>query len=228
MNGDLNLPPVATVRTRLSDSVFDSLCDAIVEGSLPPGERLTEARLANALEVSRMPIREALAKLERRHLVERDQNGTCYVATWDKVTLWEVATLRGALEALVVELAIPNLTSEDLDYLEGIIIQMERALARGDYDRLIQLDIRFHSHIWSCTGHSLLRETLEEMKPQVRYFMYLTRPGDEESYPETHRQVIAVLRQGDAARAKAAIREHTLTTAERAISRLELTPPPWS
>jgi DNA-binding GntR family transcriptional regulator len=224
MSEQLNLSPVTAVRTKLSDTVFESLCDAIVDGSLPPGERLVEARLAEALQVSRMPIREALAKLERRHLVERDQNGTCLVATWNKLMLREVATLRGALEALVVTLAIPNLTSEDMDHLEGIITQMERAVVRGDYDWLIQLDIAFHSHIWSRTGHSLLQETLEEMKPQVRYFMYVTRPGDEEAYPQTHREVIAVLRQGDAEKAKAAIRQHTLTTAERAISRLELNP----
>ena len=221
MNEPLNLPPVDAVRTRLSDSVFDSLCDAIVEGSLPPGERLPEARLAGALKVSRMPIREALVKLERCHLVERDQSGTCRVARWDKQLLWEVATLRGALEGLVVKLAIPNLTSEDLFRLEGIILQMERAVVQGNYDRLIRLDIQFHSHIWSCTGHSLLQEALEEMQPQVRYFMSVTRPGDEETYPETHRQVLEVLRQGDAQRAEAVIREHTLTSAERAIARLE-------
>jgi DNA-binding GntR family transcriptional regulator len=225
MSTRLNLRPVDAVRTRLSDSVFDSLCDAIVEGTLSPGERLPEARLARALEVSRMPVREALAKLERRHLVERDQNGTCYVSRWDKVMLWEVATLRGALEGLVVKLSISNLTSEDLDQLELIITQMEQAVSRGDDDRLIQLDISFHSQIWSCAGHRLLQETLEDMKPQVRYFMYVTRPGDEESYPDTHREVIKVLRQGDAEQAEATIREHILTTAERAIARLELPSP---
>jgi len=226
MSAQLNLSPVSAVRTKLSDSVFDSLCDAIVEGTLSPGERLPEARLAEALQVSRMPVREALAKLEHRHLVDRDQNGTCHVARWDKVMLREVATLRGALEGLVVKLAIGNLTSEDLDHLEGIITQMELAVSRRDYERLIQLDMRFHSHIWACTGHRLLQDALEEMRPQVRYFMYLTRPGDEESYPETHREVIDVLRQGDARQAEAVIREHTLTTAERAIARLEPSPPP--
>jgi DNA-binding GntR family transcriptional regulator len=220
----LKLPPVEAVRTRLSDSVFDSLCDAIVEGSLLPGERLVEAMLAETLEVSRMPVREALVKLERRRLVERDQTGTCRVARWDKVTLWEVATLRGALEVLVVKLAIPNLTSSDVDQLEEVIGQMERAVARGDSERLIRLDMRFHSHLWSCAGHKLLQDVLEEMKPQVRYFMYVTRPGDEETYPGTHREVMEVLRQGDAERAEVVIREHILTTAERAIARLVVGP----
>jgi DNA-binding GntR family transcriptional regulator len=224
MAAKLDLFPVTAVRTRLSDSVFDSLCDAIVEGILTPGERLPEERLAKALKVSRMPVREALADLERRHLVERDQNGTCCVAKWDKVMLREVATLRSALEGLAVKFALPNLAPEDIDQLEGIITQMERGVSRGDYERLIHLDISFHSHIWSCTGHTLLQDTLAEMKPQVRYFMYLTRPGDEETYPDTHREVLEVLRLADAERAEAVIREHTLTTAERAIARLQLNP----
>jgi DNA-binding GntR family transcriptional regulator len=221
MSLGLNLSPVAAVRTKLSHSVFDALCDAIVEGTLPPGERLPEARLAEALNTSRMPVREALAQLEHRHLVERDASGTCVVARWNRQHLWEVATLRGALEGLVVRLAAVQLTPEDADHLEGVITQMERALERGEYDRLIQLDIQFHSYVWSCTGHRLLQEALEDMKPQVRYFMYVTRPGDESSYPETHREVLDVLRSGDADRAEAVIREHTLTTAERAIARLE-------
>jgi DNA-binding GntR family transcriptional regulator len=213
---------VAAVRTRLSDSVFDSLCDAIVDGTLPPGERLPEARLAESLDTSRMPVREALARLEKRHLVERDASGTCVVARWDRQHLWEVATLRGALEGLVVRFAAEKFTAENADYLEGVITQMERAVQRGDYDRLIQLDIQFHNYIWSCTGHRLLQEALEEMKPQVRYFMYMTRPGDEETYPQTHREVLDVLRAGDPDQAEAVIREHTLTTAERAIARMEL------
>jgi DNA-binding GntR family transcriptional regulator len=222
MDNSLGLSPITTQRKKLSDHVFDSLCEAVVKGTLPPGERLPEARIARALNVSRMPVREALTRMERRHLVERDPGGTCLVARWDRQMLWEVATLRGALEGLVVELAIPNLTSEDLDYLEGIITQMEGAVRRDDYERLILLDIEFHSYVWSCTGHKLLQGMLEELKPQVRYFMYLTRPGDEETYPRTHQEVIDVLRAGDAARAKEVVGEHTLTTAERAIARLGL------
>jgi DNA-binding GntR family transcriptional regulator len=214
------LEPITAERKKLSDYVFDSLCDGIVEGTLPPGERLTEARLAEALNVSRMPVREALTKLEERHLVERDAGGTCYVARWDEQVLWEVASLRGALEGLVVKLAMANLTVEDLAYLEDVVSQMETAIKRGDYDRLIFLDIEFHSHIWSRTGHKLLQEMLDVIRPLVRYFMYVTRPGDEATYPETHREVIEVFRAGDFARAEAVIQQHTLETAERAIARL--------
>jgi DNA-binding GntR family transcriptional regulator len=221
MSFESKLSPVSTARQKLSDVVFDALCDAIIGGDLPPGERLREAQIAQALGVSRTPVREALLELESRHMVQRDAAGACYVAHWNRQILWEVATLRATLADLAVSLAIPNLGTEDYERLESLITQMEGAVQRGDYERLVDLDIRFHSAIWAQADHALLQETLARMMPQVRYFMLLTRPGDETDYPETHRQLLRMLRQRDPAVAGRAVREHILTTGERAIGRLE-------
>jgi DNA-binding GntR family transcriptional regulator len=98
---------------------------------------------------------------------------------------------------------------------------MEAALRRGDVDRLVTLDIQFHSYLWSRAGHRLLQQALEEMQAQVRYFMYLTRPGDEAGYPVMHHKLLEVLRSGDVDRAVEAVREHILVTAERAVGRLD-------
>lgn len=220
MSLESRLSPIATARQKLSDTVFDALCDAIIGGDLPPGERLREAEIAQALGVSRTPVREALLELEARHMVERDAAGACYVARWDRQILWEVATLRATLAALAVSLAIPNLDIEDFERLQGLITQMDGAVQRSDYERLVDLDIRFHSAIWARAQHGLLQETLARMMPQVRYFMFLTRPGDEAQYPETHRALLVTLKQGDPAVAGEAVRQHILATAERAIGRL--------
>jgi DNA-binding GntR family transcriptional regulator len=216
----LNLSPVVTQPKKLSDHVYSSICDAIIEGGLSPGQRLREAQVATALGVSRTPVREAFARLVDQHLVVRDASGAYLVARWNRQVLWEVATLRGALEGLAVSLAAENLSPKDFDHLEGLILQMEAAVKRQDYERLMSLDLLFHSHIWSRTGHELLEEALAQMRPQIRHFMAITRPGDEEGYPATHRLLIDILRRGDAKAARAAIREHTLSTAEQAITRL--------
>jgi DNA-binding GntR family transcriptional regulator len=215
------LPAVTTHKQKLSDSVYDVLCEYIVTGQLRPSQRLREARVAAALEVSRTPVREAFAKLEAQHLLERDSTGGYLVASWDKTVLWEVATLRAALEGLAITLACTRLTPADFDYLQSIILQMDGAYQRGDYDRLINLDITFHSYIWAHTGHTLLTHQLEEMKAQVRYFMYLTLPGDEKDYAASHQELLDVLREANVEKAVSAIREHTHTTAERAIHRLK-------
>ena len=173
-------------------------------------------------EFSRTPIREALIKLERQHLLRHQTNGAYFIAEWDKKTLWELATLRSTLEGLAISLAIKNIVQEDYFFLETLIDSMDRTIKQKDYDKLILLDMQFHNYIWSRSGHSLLQETLEQMTPQIRYFMMITKLGDDESYPTTHRQLINVLKQGDLVKAKEVIQEHILETAANLISQLNI------
>jgi DNA-binding GntR family transcriptional regulator len=218
----LNLSPITKQGKKTSDFVFEALSKSIVVGELKPGQRLREVEIALALGVSRTPLREALIKLEQQHLLRHQTNGAYFIAEWDKKTLWEVATLRGVMEGLAISLAIKNINQEDFFHLETLIESMDRLVERKDYDKLILLDIQFHNFIWSRSGHALLQETLEQMTPQIRYFMMITKLGDEESYPTTHRQLLDVLKQGDADKAKEIVQEHILETAAHLISQLNI------
>ncbi len=215
-----NLSPIQTRRNVLSDHVYDALCQHIIEGKLIPGERLREAQVAEALGVSRTPVREAFARLERQNLLRKEASGAYYVQEWDRKTLWEVATLRAVLEGLGIRLACQNFSEEDYAALEEVIAKMDAAFERGDTDRLIALDIEFHHQLWVRADHALLQQALEEMKAQVLYFMYYTRPGDEKDYPSSHRTLVNIMRSGDEAKASETIQEHIRTTAMRAIARL--------
>ncbi|MCJ7623289.1 MAG: GntR family transcriptional regulator [Anaerolineaceae bacterium] len=207
-------------RVVLSDHVYEALCEQIIAGNLTPGQRLREAQIAQSLGVSRTPVREAFAKLEAQNLLHKDASGAYYILHWDEKTLWEVATLRGVLEGLAIQLACPGFTPEDYDILNGIIHQMEAAKRRKDSDRLIALDIAFHRHIWSRCGHSLLWQTLEDMKARILYFMYTTRPGDEADYPITHHELVNLLKENNQSKANKTIQKHIHLSAERAITRL--------
>lgn len=215
------LPAIESHRQKLSDSVYDVLCDYIVRGKLAPGQRLREAEVAVGLDVSRTPVREAFARLERQHLLDRDLTGAYLVASWDRQVLWEVATVRGTLEVLAISLVSEKLAQADFDYLQSLILQMEAAYRRGDYEALIDLDITFHSYIWSRTEHTILIEMLNSIKALVTFFIYLTRPGDEERYAQQHQQLLDVLREKDIKKAVEAIKQHTMASAEEAIARIE-------
>lgn len=215
------LSPIQTRRNVLADHVYEAVCRHITAGKLAPGERLREAQIAEALGVSRTPVREAFARLERQNLLIKDGTGAYYVRRWDHASLWEVATLRAALEGLGTPLAMDNLKPEDYTRLEEIITAMQSANERGDAERLIVLDIEFHSFLWAHYGHTLLQQTLEEMKAQVMYFMYLTRPGDEGDYPDSHRHLVEILKTGNRELAGQTVQEHIRSTALRAIERLE-------
>jgi DNA-binding GntR family transcriptional regulator len=198
--------------------VYDALSEAIVEGKLPSGERLRETQMAEALGVSRTPVREAFARLKQQRLLRSDASGAYYVAEWDRKTLWETATLRAALESLAFSLAPQNLSPEDFDHLEGIIQQMgvmDADPSGGDYKRMALFDFEFHTYIWSRTGHDLLEQALENIKPQAHYYMYLTRKTGQTDYAEQHHKLVEFLKQGDRSRANEVMLDHILPSGEK-------------
>jgi DNA-binding GntR family transcriptional regulator len=123
------------------------------------------------------------------------------------------------LEGLAMRLACEHFTQEDYAALEEIIAQMDAAHARGDDDRLIALDIDFHNHLWGKANHNLLQQALEEMKAQILYFMYTTRPGDEKDYPSSHRELVNIMKAGEVEQASKTIQAHIHATAVRAVER---------
>jgi len=214
------LPTVARPQ-RLSEHVYNSLSEAIVEGKLPPGERLRETKMAEALGVSRTPVREAFVRLKQQRLLSSDASGAYYVAEWDRQTLWEIATLRAALESLAFSLAPQNLSPEDFNYLEEIIRQMGEMDAdpeSSDYKRMAQFDFQFHAYIWARTGHDLLEQALENIKPQAHFYMYLTRQSGQTDYAERHRILIEFLRHGDRSQVNEIMLDHIIARAEQAIA----------
>ncbi len=222
-----DLFPTVARPQRLSEHVYNEISEAIVEGKLPPGERLRETQMAEALGVSRTPVREAFVRLKQQRLLSSEASGAYYVAEWDRQTLWEIATLRAALESLALSLAPQNLTREDFDHLEGIarkMGEMDEDPASGDYKRMALFDFQFHTYIWSRTGHDLLQQALENIKPQAHYYMYLTRQAGQTDYAEQHRKLIEFLKQGDRSSANQVMLDHILPSAEKAIAWWERRP----
>ncbi len=206
---------------RLSEHVHNALSEAIVEGKLPPGERVRVTQIAEALGVSRTPVREAFVRLKQQRLLSSDASGAYYVAEWDRQTLWEIATLRAALESLAFSLAPQNLSQEDFDHLEGITRQMAEMDAdpnSGDYKRMALFDFQFHTYVWSRTRHDLLEQALENIKPQAQYYMYLTRQSGQTDYAERHHILIELLKQGDRSKVNEIMLDHIFSSSERAIA----------
>jgi len=96
---------IATRRV-LADVVTDDLRDAIISHELEPGRRLAEDDLANQMGVSRGPVREALARLEREGLVVIERHKGARIASWGRSDVEEIFSLRLVLEQLAIEWAI--------------------------------------------------------------------------------------------------------------------------
>jgi len=213
------LPTLARPQ-RLSEHVYNVISEAIVEGKLPPGERLRETKMGEMLGVSRTPVREAFVRLKQQRLLSGDASGAYFVAEWDRQTLWEISTLRASLESLAFSLAPQVLSEKDFEHLEEITARMAEMDAdpeSRDYKRMAQYDFQFHSCIWSRTGHELLEQALENIKPQARFYMYLTRQAGQTDYAEKHRILIEFLRHGDPNQANELMLDHILSNAEKAM-----------
>ncbi|RSD20800.1 GntR family transcriptional regulator [Amycolatopsis eburnea] len=188
---------VAPARRRgLADEVADRIRDAIFDGGYAPGSQLREVELAEALGVSRGPVREALLKLEREGLVRGEwHRGTTVTALSDE-DVAELDSLRAALEQLAVALVVER--GPDLAEIDAVVARMERA---ADEHEMVRCDLAFHDAVYAAAGHRRLREAWEAIRSQVHLFL-LTRIGVEsEGYlagiPAEHRELAQALRAGD-------------------------------
>ncbi|MGV6873552.1 GntR family transcriptional regulator [Pseudochelatococcus sp. B33] len=126
----------------------DRLRAEILSGKLPAGARLTTASLVQRFGVSQMPIREALQALEGEGLIEIAPHKGAAVLPLDATRVRNIYDLRGALEALLVRLAIPNLSNRAMAQIAATHHQMVEAVRKGETAQLFALNHQFHDLIY--------------------------------------------------------------------------------
>jgi DNA-binding GntR family transcriptional regulator len=204
----------------LADRAFDYLSKAILAGELSTEDRLVESELSEKLGISRAPLREALAELERQGLAYSVVRRGTFVTPWTKQDLWEVAILRSTLEALVSELAVSHISEEDIAFLEQVIVEMAEADRENDTDRLIDLDFDFHDRILERCNHKRLQRVVNGMRLQVKIFRLMTKQTDFVPYPVQHHTLLDALKTGDPHVARENTYSHVMESAELALAAL--------
>jgi DNA-binding GntR family transcriptional regulator len=208
MSGDASLALKPATRQNLSDSISDSLRDAILRGVFRPGQRLAEAQLASSLKVSRAPIREALTSLEQEGLVCRTPSGSTTVSHLSREDVDEICALRTPLEILALRLAIAKATKEALGELKTNLKATERV---NDPRQLAQLDLEFHEVIIRAANHRRLLTIWLNLQSQIRLIMVQRNRADVTSRRGTvrsHRELLDAIAAGDTERAVALLEFH--------------------
>jgi DNA-binding GntR family transcriptional regulator len=202
----------APARTLLRDQAYARLRDAILDGTLEPGEQLKDAELADWLGLSRTPIREALARLEEYGLVETKPQSFTRVAPLSARDARDAFTVYAALEALAATLGVPRLTRADLETMRAANRDFADALAAVDVDAAIAADDRFHAVLVQAAANREITRSLERLLPKIRR-LERARFGSlaGRRSVEQHERIIALCAAGDAERAAEAIRENWLT-----------------
>ena len=196
-------------RAVLSDTVKDRLLEAILDGRYPPGSRIVESRAAREFGTSQAPVREALRDLESLVVVEITPVRGARVRRPSRDELLEAYVVRSELEALVVRLATPCLTDEDIEHLAGFLNEMHRAADAGDLIGEASADAAFHGLIVDLSGNSTLKRVWGMLEPYSRTYITIAVPGaDRSRIAGLHSPVLDALRSRDGPRAEAAIRDH--------------------
>jgi len=218
MTESLFTPPT---QRALHSHVYDALRRAIITGVLKSGQRVNELEVARQMQISRAPIREAIRQLEQEGLLVNVPRRGTFVMSLTVDDIAEVYTLRADIESRAVQQAMPHLTPEVFETLEGHFARMREAAQNDDIPSLLDADIQFHRTIVETAGWPRLKRIWESFHPQTLTLYTMTTLTDwaPSVHAERHAAVLEALRSGDPDRGVAAIREHILAVGDRVLQR---------
>lgn len=155
----------------LYEQTYDALRASILSGELPPGQHLVETQLAEQLQVSRTPIREAMRQLQRDTLIIAAAGGGLQVATLSVEDVGYLYDCRLALEQLAVQGACNHATASQLSDLESLVMQAEQLNSDRDAHQynpqMLDLDYHFHRLIAESSGNHWLVSLLDQVFDQM-------------------------------------------------------------
>lgn len=201
-------------RALLRDDVYSSLRDAIIDGTLVPGERLRDPELADWLGVSRTPIREAVARLEAAGLVQTMPGRYTIVSRVENKAILDAQEVAAAMHELAVRLAVPRITGPELAAMEQANTRFAEALDTGDVDAALDSDTDFHGVTVRASRNDVIASVLEQVTPLLRRAERLrfSSLSGRDSIAQ-HRRIIDLCRAGDSHGAALAARENWETLA---------------
>jgi DNA-binding GntR family transcriptional regulator len=204
----------------LAERVYRSLLDAISDGSLAPGQRITQEDIAQQLAVSRQPVLQALRLLKKDGFVVDAPGRGLQVAALDTDWIRKVYQVRGALDALAARLAAARRTR-----IDPRLIEQGRKAARGrNVMAMIDADLAFHAAIYAASENPLIEQSAQLHWRHLRRVMgaALQLARQREAVWDEHEAIARAIAAGDGNRAARLIEEHSLRASDNLGARLEL------
>lgn len=205
-------------RVFMKDQVIQLVRDMIVSGRIAPGSKITERDVSDMLNVSRMPVRDALIELVHQGLLINKPAGR-YVIELSGEDVRHFYRLRLSLEKLAVELAIQNTTPEKRAALQTKLDEMRRAIAEKNTTLYASSDFAIHELIWEQSGNPYLIEILSSMIGPIFLFIS-SQAGLVDDWRESlrlHEQLVTTIESTDVSAALQSIEAHVQHSLELAL-----------
>jgi DNA-binding GntR family transcriptional regulator len=199
-------------RVRLGEDVADRVRSAILRGLFVPGQHLREDELAGRLQVSRGPVREALAVLEREGLVNVTPHRGATVVELTPADLTEVYSVRSGLEVVATQMAARHGTAEDFARADAVLKEFSRALkGKVSEQDAARLDVEFHDVFYDAARNERLRAMWQGLRSQVYLFLLQRNIADADWRMRSiagHTEILEAVRSRDERRSVKLITEH--------------------
>jgi len=180
------------VRKTAKLHAYHQLLNWIIDGTLQPEEKLNDIELAQALGVSRTPIRESLQLLESQGFVTMQPGRATQVTPVQKDDINHLLPPLASLQALATELAAPHMTDEIIAELESTNQQFADALKAKSFTEALKIDEQFHQLIIDTANNPYISQIVEMLQAHVRRLFYSEKIILRESSIETHAKLIAL------------------------------------
>lgn len=203
----------------LVDQAYEVILDALCDGTLKAGERLTQEDIAARLKVSRQPVTHALAVLKSQGFLEQSGRRGLTVTSVDPNFFKAIYQFRSAVEPLAVRLATPHITKQAILRGRSLVEHGRNMVVAGDRRATLQADMDFHSFIYDLSGNPLIGETMRLHWRHLRRAMgeVLRYPGMSISVWQEHGRILEGMIRGDGEAAAELMQRHLIEAYERVV-----------
>ncbi|WP_137389968.1 GntR family transcriptional regulator [Rhodoligotrophos defluvii] len=182
----------------------------IQSNTLQPEERLDQEELAARLGISRVPLRQALVRLQADGLVVGRPHAGATVAPLSLEDAEDVYAARAVMEPMLTEMAVARLADDTIRELEILVERQQQALSKGAFPQLLELDRQFHNRLYAQSGYRTSYQIVQRLRDQSDRYVAIYQ-GDMERSKTTlaeHREIVRLCAARDAAGASRLMREH--------------------
>ena len=206
----------SSIGLSLSGRVFVKLENDILNGKYKPGGSLNESKVADELNVSRTPVREAIRQLELEGLLVYIPNKGAIVKGLSSEDVRDIYDIRMKIEGLAAKRAAANITPEQLEELKEVVEFEEFYTNKGDTNQILKLDTKFHEIIFRASGSRLLNRTLTSFHHYIQRARSLSLEDNERAKKalNEHMAIMKSIEAGDKEKAERLMSKHILNAFE--------------
>jgi GntR family transcriptional regulator, gluconate operon transcriptional repressor len=206
-------------RTSTADTAYRAIRASMLYGHFEPGRQLVEARLAEALGVSRGPVREALGRLRDEGLVEEILHRGMFVREFTVSDVVDIYNLRVGVESVAIRLATRR--RADTAILRKLQHEMEAAALAHDVGLVTERELGFHRQLCVASENQYVLSTFTALSGQIQMAVAMDNAAyrDLGDVPREHGPLIEAIEAGDEDLAAKRITEHILGTIDTVLER---------